>query len=111
MLKIFFYRKISIGLGLQGKKDILGRDIPGGRQKAKDVFDLYYLSKRFKPLNQFISEHFSAEEQERFCIWYRRFDRMDLKIELQDLITEEDISDILPHLDNEILKKVIANIS
>lgn len=105
-----YFRKCSIATRTFGKIDILGQEIPGGRQTAKDLFDLYFLSKHAKPLNQFCFDHFTDQELERLCLWYRRFNRLNLKIDLQELITDEDISQVLPHLDQEILTHILKRI-
>lgn len=101
-----FFRKCSIGIQVTKNKEPLGQQIPGGRQTAKDIFDLYYLSKNYQPISEFCLSHFPIESLENLCSWYRRFSRMDLKLDLQDLITDEKTSKIIPHLDNEILKKI-----
>jgi len=105
-----YFRKCSIATRTFGKKDILGRVMPAGRQTAKDLFDLYFLSKQYKPLNQFCFEYFNEQEIERFCVWYRRFNRIDLKIDLQDLITDQDISKVILHLDKEILTNILKRL-
>lgn len=101
-----YYRKCSIGLRPSNRQDELGRELIAGRQMAKDIFDLYYLSKHYKKLSEFCFEHFTEQELERFCAWYRRFNRLDLKIGLQELATHEDVSEVIPHLDKEILRTI-----
>lgn len=105
-LEDIYYRKISAGLGLVRKEDATGRVIHAGRQSVKDLFDLYYLSKHHRPLSDFFFEYFSYDKTEGFIAWYRGFNRMDLKIELLDLIPKVDTNEVIKYLDSEILKKL-----
>ncbi len=105
-LEDIYYRKISAGLGLVRKEDATGRVIHAGRQSVKDLFDLYYLSKHYKPLSDFFFEYFSYDKAEGFIAWYRGFNRMDLKIELLDLVPKVDTNEVIRYLDSEILQKL-----
>ncbi|MGB4521082.1 MAG: nucleotidyl transferase AbiEii/AbiGii toxin family protein [Candidatus Omnitrophota bacterium] len=105
-LEDIYYRKISAGLGLVRKEDATGRVIHAGRQSVKDLFDLYYLSKHHKPLSDFFFEYFSYDKAEGFIAWYRGFNRMDLKIELLDLVQKVDTNKVIKYLDSELLKKL-----
>lgn len=105
-LEDIYYRKISAGLGLVRKEDATGRVIHAGRQSVKDLFDLYYLSKHHKPLSDFFFEYFSYDKAEGFIAWYRGFNRMDLKIELLDLVPKVNTNEVIRYLDSEILKKL-----
>ncbi|MFZ2937265.1 MAG: nucleotidyl transferase AbiEii/AbiGii toxin family protein [Candidatus Omnitrophota bacterium] len=105
-LEDIYYRKISAGLGLVRKEDATGRVIHVGRQSVKDLFDLYYLSKHHKPLSDFFFEYFSYDKAEGFIAWYRGFNRMDLKIELLDLVQKVDTNKVIKYLDSELLKKL-----
>ena len=88
------------------KQDAIGRIIHAGRQSVKDLFDLYYLSKDYRPLSEFFFEYFSYDKAESLIAWYRGFNRMRLKIELLELIPNVDTAKIIEHLDNELLKKL-----
>jgi len=101
-----YYRKISSGIGMIKKQDLTGRIIHAGRQSVKDLFDLYYLSKHYRPLSEFFFEYFSYDKVESLIAWYRGFNRMNLKIELLDLVPNVDTARIIKHLDNELLKKL-----
>lgn len=101
-----YCRKISAGIGSLKKQDLTGRIIHAGRQSAKDLFDLYYLSKHYQPLSEFFFEYFSYDKAEALFAWYRGFNRMNLKIELMDLIPRVDTTRVIKHLDNELLKKL-----
>ena len=51
-------------------------------------------------------EYFSIDRVENFIAWYRGFNRMDLKLELLDLVEGVDTGKVLRHLDDEILKNL-----
>ena len=101
-----YYRKIITAIGTSKKESMIGSPIPTGRQTAKDLFDIYYLSKKYKVLSKFFLEHFTYENAEPLFVWYRSFNRMNLKLDLMDLVPGIDPSLILSYLDNEILKKL-----
>jgi len=81
-----------------------------GRQSVKDLFDIYYLSKHYRALSEFFFEYFSYDKAETLIAWYRRFNRMNLKIELLDLVPKIDTVGVMGHLDDEILKKLIEKL-
>lgn len=101
-----YFRKIFAAMGTIKKQDTTGRIIHTGRQSVKDLFDLYYLSKQHQTLSDFFFEHFSYDKAESFIAWYRGFNRMNLKVELMDLITKVDTIKVIKHLDEELLKKI-----
>lgn len=105
-LEDIYYRKISAAIGMVKKQDATGRIIHAGRQSVKDLFDLYCLSKHHQPLSKFFFEYFSYDRAEGLIAWYRGFNRMNLKIELLDLVPKVDTVKVITHLDDEILKKL-----
>ena len=105
-LEDIYCRKISAAVGTTKKQDITGRIIHAGRQSVKDLFDLYYLSKHHRALSEFFFEYFPYDKAEALIAWYRAFNRMNLKIELLDLVPEVDTIRVITHLDDEILKKI-----
>jgi len=101
-----YCRKISAAIGLIKKQDTTGRVIHAGRQSVKDLFDIYHLSKHHKSLSEFFFEYFSYDKAESLIVWYRGFNRMNLKIELLDLVPNIDTGKVIKHLDSEILKSL-----
>ena len=101
-----YYRKIFAAIGTDNQEDVTGKVIPTGRQSTKDLFDIYYLSKKYIPVSKFFFEYFSYDKAELFIVWYRSFNRTSLKIELMDLVPNVDTLEVLDHLDSEILKKL-----
>jgi hypothetical protein len=98
-----YYRKLTIATG-RVKEDDTGRVAAMGRQAAKDIFDLYYLSQHYFSLSKFFFEYFSYDKAYTLINWYRGFNRMNLKMELLDIVPKVDTGTVLTHLDNEILK-------
>jgi len=105
-LEDIYCRKISAGIGMVRRQDDTGRVIHAGRQSVKDLFDIYYLSKHHKPLSEFFFEYFSYDKAESLIAWYRGFNRMDLKVEILDLVPKVDTNEVMRHLDEEILKRI-----
>lgn len=111
-LEDIYCRKISaaVGTGTVKKQDITGRVLHSGRQSVKDLFDLYYLSKHHQALSEFFFEYFFYDKAETLIAWYRGFNRMNLKIELLDLVPKIDTTGVMGYLDDEILKKLIEKL-
>lgn len=101
-----YFRKIVAVVGMEKKESIAGRVTVAGCQTAKDLFDIYYLSRYYRPVPEFFLEYFSIDKAESFIAWYRGFNRMELKLELLDLAVGIDSGKVLSYLDNEILKRL-----
>lgn len=87
-----YLRKINAACGTYEAEDIVGRAVfRGGRQEAKDFFDLYYLSKVFMPLSQFAAKECSVAQEESIILWYNNYDRVSIKAGLGDIITNQKI--------------------
>lgn len=100
-----YLRKIFAVTGILAKPDPIGRMVTeGGRQTARDLFDLYHLSSRFERLSSFALKHCDDLQIEGLCNWYRSFDRMTMKIELLDIKTKAPLEfrDIDRHFSKEI---------
>lgn len=101
-----YVRKLGTVIGAGKKESIVGRTISTGRQTTKDLFDIYYLSENYKNVSDFFLKYFSVDRVENFIAWYRGFNRMNLKLELLDLVEGVDTGKVLRHLDGEILKNL-----
>lgn len=100
-----YLRKIYASCGINQEITESGKKIfKGGRQDAKDFFDLYHLSKTFMPLSKFVIEHCSTTEKESIIIWYRRFDRTEMKLGLNEIKTDKkiDFREMEQHFKSEI---------
>lgn len=106
MLKENIYlRKIYAAFGVFKTEDQTGKEkFIGGRQDAKDIFDLYYLSNTFMPLSKFMDKYCTLEEKASAITWHKRYDRTSTKSELLDIITDKqpDCRVIETHFDTEI---------
>ena len=100
-----YYRKIWAGIGGREKVGSIGQGLPSGRQSAKDAYDLYWLSRKHEALSDFFIRNFSEAQAERLILWWKGFNRRDLKLELMDLTPGADPRKVLPYLDDEILKR------
>lgn len=102
-----YLRKIFAVSGLPVKEDDIGRKrFMGGRQEAKDLFDIYFLSKEFLGLSNFIDKYCDQVLKEGVIRWFRTFKRMEMKADLADIKTEKilEFRDIDKHLDEEVEK-------
>ncbi|MFA4889637.1 MAG: nucleotidyl transferase AbiEii/AbiGii toxin family protein [Candidatus Omnitrophota bacterium] len=79
-----YLQKIGAIAGTIASEDDIGRFVAQGRQQARDVFDLYMLSKKIIPLHRFL-ESAPRQLQRGMVHWYRVFSRQDVMLELLDL--------------------------
>lgn len=101
-----YIRKIIAAIGTEEKESVVGRVMPSGRQTVKDLYDIFYLSLNYKPLSNFFFRYFPKDKAEKLITWYRSFNRMDLKMELLDMVPGVDTAEILRYLDDEVLEKI-----
>ncbi len=106
-----YLRKLYAAIGVQGKESDTGRAVAAGRQNVKDLFDIYYLSSKYRPLVDVFFECFSYDQAERLDAWYRAFDRTETKLSLVDLVPGIDTGKLFKHLDEQILKKIPGKLS
>jgi hypothetical protein len=87
-----YFRKILAACGSIPKSDSTGRTtFAGGRQEVKDFFDLYFLSQTFKRLSDYALAYCSQPQIESIIVWYRTYDRTQMKLGLQDIITDKKV--------------------
>jgi len=87
-----YLRKIFAACGSYAAPDEAGKTrFKGGRQEAKDFFDLYFLSTTFMPLSKFALERCDPAQIESIVVWYRTYGRMAIKEGLLDLSTDKRI--------------------
>ena len=102
-----YYRKVQIALNpLHVKKDDTGRNVSRGRQQAKDIYDIYYLSENYKNLGEFYLEHFPPQYFHRLNSWYRSLDKMDMIFDLKDMILHADPKKVFRELDEQIIRQL-----
>lgn len=103
-----YIRKIYTITGSKDTVDIIGRRVASGRQEVKDIYDLYFLSKTFMPLSDFVTSYCDDVKIESLIYWFRTYDRMEMKIGLLELKTKilVDYRDIEQHFKKEIDKLI-----
>ena len=101
-----YYRKMLAVIGWKAGESKAGKALAGGRQKTKDLFDVYYLSAHVKPLNQWFPGCFDLNAYERLTAWYLSIPKQKTVIELLDLVPDCDTKLIFKHLDDEIIHKL-----
>lgn len=108
-----YLRKILTACGSITTVDSVGRNLfTGGRQEAKDFFDLYFLSKTFMPLSSFVNEYCQQPQKESIIIWFRTYDRFEMKTGLLEIITNKKVTfqEMELHFKEEIEKIIAAEL-
>jgi len=99
-----YLQKIAAISGMRPVMDEVGRQVSEGRKEARDVFDVYILSKKIKPLHLFL-RGIPTQFQRGMIHWYRSFSRQELKLALKDLDIYDakfDSRELIISLENEI---------
>ncbi len=100
-----YMRKIFAACGTNKTIDVVGREIfTGGRQEARDFFDLYFLSTTFAPLSKFAFEHCPYPQIESLAVWYRTYSRSSMQIDMLDIETDKSVS--FKEMDNHFKKEI-----
>lgn len=85
-----YLRKIHTVSGTHEMEDKTGKKVfHGGRQEAKDFFDLYHLSKVFVPLADFAAANCSLNEEEGLIVWFSSYNKTLIKEGLNEIITRQ----------------------
>lgn len=106
-LEDIYQRKIYALLGTLPAEDSLGRRIlKGGRQEAKDFYDVYCLSQIFMKLSDFAFRYGNPLVREALIRWFSAYDRMEIKTGLLELRLNKDIDyyDMERHFKKEVHK-------
>jgi predicted nucleotidyltransferase component of viral defense system len=106
-----YLRKLYAAIGMQDKELDTGHIVATGRQSVKDLFDIYYLSIKHKPLSEAFFEYFAYNKTQRLESWYRGFDRTETRLSLVDLVPGLDPSKVFRYLDGQILKEIPKKIA
>lgn len=99
-----YLQKIAAISGIRPVIDDVGRQVSEGRKEARDVFDVYMLSKKIRPLHLFLRAS-PPQFQRGMVHWYRVFSRQELKLALMDLDIYDigfNSRDLIAYLENEI---------
>jgi predicted nucleotidyltransferase component of viral defense system len=104
-LEDIYLRKIYAITGTIESLDTVGRKISeGGRQEAKDFYDLYFLSHTFMNLSDFAFKYCDATMQEALIRWFRTYSRIEIKTGILELKTKNkiDYKEMEKHFKKEI---------
>lgn len=104
-LEDIYLRKVFAITGGLERKDTIGRKIlKGGREEAKDFYDLYVLSNTFMRLSEFATRYCDFVRKEGLVNWFRSYDRMKIKTGLVDIVTDKrlDYKDMERHFKQEM---------
>ncbi|MBU3958705.1 MAG: nucleotidyl transferase AbiEii/AbiGii toxin family protein [Candidatus Omnitrophica bacterium] len=104
-LEDIYVRKIYALTGTLQTEDSIGKRISkGGRQEAKDFYDLYCLSQIFMKLSDFSLRFGNPLMRETLIRWFNTYSRLDMKTGLLELQSKKNIdySDIERHFKKEI---------
>ncbi len=81
-----YFRKILAITGFIESLDVVGRKrFLGGREEAKDFYDLYFLSHTFMNLSAFARAYCDANQREGLIRWFRTYSRLDMKTGIMEL--------------------------
>lgn len=80
--RIYFQKLITV-TGIDPGLDELGEEKPTGRKEARDVIDIYYLSKKIEPLSSFLKT-VPRSYQRTMVGWYRNLSLRDFEREYLD---------------------------
>ena len=108
-----YFRKILTACGSMSTVDSLGRNVfVGGRQEEKDFFDLYFLSKTYMSLSNFVAEYCQQPQKESIIVWFRSYDRLEIKAGLTEIKTDKQVSffEMEHHFKDEVDKIIAAEI-
>ncbi|HAM41877.1 MAG TPA: hypothetical protein DDX89_02115 [Candidatus Omnitrophica bacterium] len=101
-----YLRKLRAVIGWRSKSLSTGQELSGGRQEAKDMFDLWYLSVHHAPLHEWFSAHFGREDYARLARWLQAMTRQDTAFALLDVAPGCDTKRILRHLEDQIYDRL-----
>jgi len=102
-----YIRKIYAIVGTFQVQDSIGRKVAsGGRQEAKDLYDLYCLSNTYMRLSIFAYRYCQQTIREGIIRWFRTYDRFYMKTGLLELSLKKNIDykDIELHFKKEVDK-------
>ena len=105
-MNVLYRRRISLG------ESEVGKEVITGRMEARDGADLYYLSKRIRPLSEFCRE-LPRPQQRGMVAWYRTFSRQEFKLGFLDLELYDKncgSKEVIRHLEDEIQTSVAGDL-
>ena len=101
-----YLRKLRAVIGWRGKRSSTGQELSGGRQEAKDLFDVWYLSTHHAPLHEWFPAHFSLEDYARLTRWLQAMTRQETTFALLDVAPGCNTKRIVRHLEEQVYDRL-----
>ncbi|MBI4358180.1 MAG: nucleotidyl transferase AbiEii/AbiGii toxin family protein [Candidatus Omnitrophica bacterium] len=101
-----YYRKMLAVIGWKARESATGHVLAGGRQKTKDLYDVFFLSAHAETLSGWFPKYFDLKAYERLTAWYLGIPKQKTVLELLDLVPDCDAKFVFSHLDEEIIHKL-----
>ena len=101
-----YLRKIRAVIGWRGRRSDTGRALAGGRQRVKDLFDVWYLSEHYAPLHVWFPQHFNRQDYARLAHWLQAMTGQATTMELLDIAPGCNTRRILQHLEGQIYERL-----
>ena len=101
-----YLRKVRAVIGWTTKPSSTGQMVAGGRQDAKDLFDLWYLSTHYAPLHEWFPAHFSRQDYQRLTRWLRAMTGQATTFALLDVAPGCDTKRIVQHMEQQVYERL-----
>jgi hypothetical protein len=101
-----YLRKLRAVIGWRGKRSSTGQELTGGRQEAKDLYDLWHLSTHYAPLHEWFPAHFGREDYARLTRWLQAMTRQETTFALLDIAPGCDAKRIVRHLEDQVYDRL-----
>lgn len=98
-----YYRKILAVIGWKAGQSVTGQVRAGGRQKTKDLYDIFFLSSHVQAIGVWFPRYFDFKAYERLTAWYLGIPKQRVVMELLELVPGCDTKLVFGHLDDEII--------
>ena len=101
-----YLRKIRAVIGWTAKPSSTGQLVAGGRQNAKDLFDLWYLSTHYTPLHEWFPTHFTRQDYQRLTRWLQTMTGQGTTFALLDVAPRCDTKQIRQHMEQQVYERL-----
>lgn len=101
-----YLRKVRAVIGWTGKVSSTGQLLAGGRDRAKDLFDLWYLSTHYAPLHEWFPAHFTRQDYQRLTRWLQAMTGQGTTFDLLDVAPGCDTKQIMRHMEQQVYERL-----
>ncbi len=101
-----YLRKVRAVIGWTDKVSSTGQRLAGGRDYAKDLFDLWYLSTHYAPLHEWFPTHFGRQDYQRLTRWLQAMTGQGTTFDLLDIAPEGNIKQIMRHMEQQVYERL-----